>query len=160
LGEVGFELAAVVGQHRRGSGEEKTDVARKEEVKAVITDIRRKMEIYGVTIADLEDGGRRSRPADKNVSRINGSKRLSTLQEKHIASCYPGVRDKMGDFLARGVKVIVHRQNETADDVPPYAIAVVDEPDFWIDCRETPEKAAEYARSLGLQVVEIREDLL
>jgi hypothetical protein len=58
----------------------------------------------------------------------------------------------MQDFLARGVKVFVTRQNECGADVPPYAIRVVEQPEFWIDCAQSVRAATQLAKDLGLNV--------
>jgi len=55
----------------------------------------------------------------------------------------------MASYLASGAQVVIYRQHECVDDVPPYAIAVAGT-DFWIDCCGTREEAAVLARSLGL----------
>ncbi len=48
---------------------------------------------------------------------------------------------------------VILRQKECGPDVPPFAIAVQVEPEFWIDCADTAEDAIRLAESLGLRVV-------
>jgi hypothetical protein len=78
---------------------------------------------------------------------------LNPKQQSHIAGAFPETRHKMTDYLARGVEVVVFRQNECVDAVPPYAVAPVEKRDFWIGCWGTVEQAAVNAIGLGLRVV-------
>lgn len=78
---------------------------------------------------------------------------LTPTQASHVQRVYPGCRTALADFLARGVAVFVGRQNECGADVPAFAIRVVEQPDFWIDCAESAEAATKLAKALGLKVV-------
>ncbi|WP_455233404.1 hypothetical protein [Geopseudomonas aromaticivorans] len=77
---------------------------------------------------------------------------LSALQCRHIDKTFPNSRTEMAGYLARGVEVIVRRQNECSPDVPPFAIKVLSNPDFWIDCCASEAEAVLRATALGLRV--------
>ena len=77
---------------------------------------------------------------------------LTVFQAAHVQKVFPDCRAAMEDFLSRGVKVFVARQNECGADVPPYAIRVIDQPEFWIDCARSERAATQLAKDLGLQV--------
>lgn len=79
---------------------------------------------------------------------------LNPKQQSHIAGAFPETRHQMTDYLARGVEVVVFRQHECGDDVPPYAVAPAEKRDFWIGCWDTVEQAAANAIELGLRVVQ------
>jgi hypothetical protein len=76
-------------------------------------------------------------------------KAMTAAQRAHVAKVYPECRNEMASYLASGAEVVIYRQDECGDDVPPYAIAVAGTA-FWIDCCATPEEAAALSRSLGL----------
>jgi hypothetical protein len=78
---------------------------------------------------------------------------LTDIQLAHVARVFPECRKPMADFLERGVDVWVAPQDECEPDVPPYAIRVVERPDFWIDCARSHEEAVAVAGALGLRVV-------
>lgn len=82
---------------------------------------------------------------------------LTKRQSFHVRSVYPECRDAMASFLEGGVKVFVTSQNECGTDVPPFAIRVVDQPDFWIDCASSAQSAAALAIDLGLRVVDVND---
>lgn len=79
---------------------------------------------------------------------------LTAAQQAHVDGATSDCRSEMADYLERKVDVVVYRQNECGPDVPPFAIAVKEDPGFWIDCAETAEAATKLAESLGLRVVE------
>ena len=76
--------------------------------------------------------------------------KLSRAQRAHVASVYPEIRDDMAAFLASAASVGIVRQKETGPDVPPFAIYVKSQGDFWIDCCKTQDKAITRVRTLGL----------
>ncbi|CAG9252074.1 conserved hypothetical protein [Paraburkholderia unamae] len=78
-------------------------------------------------------------------------KTMSAAQCAHVAKVYPECRGEMAHYLSCGPEVVIYRQNECGDDVPPYAIAVAGT-DFWVDCCDTSDEAVALARSLGLTV--------
>lgn len=80
---------------------------------------------------------------------------ITPAQQAYVQSAFPECRAEMADYLARGVEVVVYRQNECGDDVPPFAVAPKERQDFWIGCWDTPELAATEAVSLGLQITTI-----
>lgn len=77
---------------------------------------------------------------------------LTPAQQAHVESAFPECRAQLAEYLERGVEVVVFRQNECGDDVPPFAVAPKDHQDFWLGCWDTPELAAAGAVSLGLRV--------
>ncbi|MGP0171237.1 hypothetical protein ACSVIJ_05065 [Pseudomonas sp. NCHU5208] len=77
---------------------------------------------------------------------------LSAFQQAHVDGAFPECRTLMADYLVRGVEVVVFRQTECGADVPPYAVAPKEDPEFWIGCWDTAELAAAEAVSLGLRV--------
>lgn len=78
---------------------------------------------------------------------------LNTEQQALVDRVFPECRKPITQFLQDRAKVFIVRQNETGPDVPPWAIAVESQPDYWIDCKKTKLEATQYARSLGLVVV-------
>lgn len=60
----------------------------------------------------------------------------------------------MASYLEASARVVIYRQDECGDDVPPYAIRV-EGTDFWIDCCGTPEEARKRAEALGLTVLQM-----
>lgn len=78
---------------------------------------------------------------------------MNPVQEAHVAKCFPETREDMTRYLTAGVDVIIQRQTETGPDVPPFAIAVAAQPEFWIDCANSKRAAVVLAQSLGLRVV-------
>lgn len=77
---------------------------------------------------------------------------LTPAQRAHVASVFPECRTDMARYLAEGAQVAVVLQR-AVDDVPPYAISVCADPDFWIDCCDSIEDAMEHAKALGLRPV-------
>lgn len=63
----------------------------------------------------------------------------------------PENRASMADYLRQGVDVYFYRHDEVPD-VPPVAIAVVQDPAYWIDCAESEDVAVLLATQLGLSV--------
>lgn len=53
----------------------------------------------------------------------------------------------MADYLRQGVDVYFYRHDEVPD-VPPVAIAVVQDPAYWIDCAESEDVAVLLATQL------------
>lgn len=76
---------------------------------------------------------------------------LTAPQQAHVAQVYPNCRDEMRNYLLAAAPVGIVKQNEVPDS-PPYAIYVVAQPDFWIDCCDSPDAAATRARELGLSL--------
>lgn len=62
---------------------------------------------------------------------------LTPAQQAHVDGVFPEHRAQMADYLESGVGVVILRQKECGPDVPPFAIAVQVEPEFWIDCADT-----------------------
>jgi hypothetical protein len=81
-------------------------------------------------------------------------KTMTAAQRAHVAKVYPECRNEMASYLASGAQVVIYRQDECGDDVPPYAIAVAGT-DFWVDCCDTPQEAMALARSLGLTLAHL-----
>ena len=77
---------------------------------------------------------------------------LNLAQRAHVAQVFPECRADMSRFLKEQVAVGVRVQNEVGES-PPYAIFVVDEPEFWIDCCESRHAAEISAHALKLNVV-------
>ncbi|TDG21143.1 hypothetical protein [Paraburkholderia silviterrae] len=80
---------------------------------------------------------------------------LTSLQAEHVAKVYPECRAEMTGYLKGSAQVVIYRQDECGDDVPPYAIRV-EGTDFWIDCCATPEDARKRAEMLGLMVLKVQ----
>lgn len=78
---------------------------------------------------------------------------MTPLQIAHVESVYPESREQMAKYLVAGVDVLVGPQNECGADVPPIAIAVASDQEFWIDCCATVQLAKARAKALGLRVV-------
>lgn len=91
----------------------------------------------------------------RNASQPGVDHGLTAAQAAHVAKVDPNHRLEMADLLRRGVAVGIGPQRECGPDVPPVAIWVVENPEFWIDCCETVAAAKSYAASLGLPVVHI-----
>ncbi|CAI9912221.1 hypothetical protein EFK68_03530 [Pseudomonas aeruginosa] len=79
---------------------------------------------------------------------------LTPVQQAHVDGVFPECRARMADYLERGVEVVVSRQIECGDDVPPFSVAPKEDLDFWIGCWDTPELASAEAISLGLRVAQ------
>lgn len=74
---------------------------------------------------------------------------LTEAQSEHVSRCPLDCRAQMALYLRQKVGVGFVRQNDCLE-VPPIAIYVRDDPEFWIDCAETVEVAQERAATLGL----------
>lgn len=79
---------------------------------------------------------------------------LNPIQIAHVASVYPECKAEMMGYLSAVVDVMIFHETECGSDVPPIAIAVAANTEFWIDCCETMEGARSQAESLGLRVVD------
>lgn len=101
------------------------------------------------------DGSLLPRPLASPHLRAADSEGLTPAQAAHVAAAFPECRRKMAEYLQQGAGVVIRRQTECTGDVPPIAIAVVSEPDFWIACCHSFAEAVDLAVSLGLKVVEI-----
>ncbi|MFQ2238233.1 hypothetical protein ACK32R_21325 [Aeromonas dhakensis] len=77
---------------------------------------------------------------------------LSPCQKSHVDTVFPECRQRIAEYLVRGAEVVVFRQTECGSDVPPFAVAPVDDIEFWIGCWDSYELAVESALALGLQV--------
>ena len=80
---------------------------------------------------------------------------LSEYQQKFVDEVFPECREAMADYLARGVDVVIYRQHECSVDVPPFAVAPLEDTDFWIDCYESVDDALLEAKNLGLNVASV-----
>lgn len=80
---------------------------------------------------------------------------LTAVQSAHLEKVPLAHRADMARFLEEGVEVVVYRQSDASDDVPPYAIAVAGT-DFWIECCKTRTSGVALARKLGLKVLEVK----
>lgn len=78
---------------------------------------------------------------------------LTAIQESHVQQAYPDCREEMADFLSHGTEVFVARQHESGAGVPPFAIRVVGQPEFWMGCAHSARAAVQLARDLGLKVI-------
>ncbi|HEK3608627.1 hypothetical protein PAE975_6106 (plasmid) [Pseudomonas aeruginosa] len=78
---------------------------------------------------------------------------LTNAQQQYVDQVPAWCRAEITDYLERGVEVLVFRQNECGDDVPPYAVAPKENQEFWVGCWDSLEVATEKATSLGLRVV-------
>lgn len=90
---------------------------------------------------------------DYHLEGLETIRSLNAKQQRHVAGASPETRQQMTDYLTRGVEVVVFRQNECGDDVPPFAVAPVEKRDFWIGCWDTVEQATTNATDLRLRVV-------
>lgn len=81
---------------------------------------------------------------------------LTPFQAKHVAKVFPECRDEMLSYLEASAQVVIYRQNECGEDVPPFAIGVAGV-DFGIARCATAEEAAQQAAMLGLPVLEVRQ---
>ncbi|BAW26615.1 hypothetical protein ACVXHM_17035 [Pseudomonas aeruginosa] len=77
---------------------------------------------------------------------------LSAVQQALVDAAFPECRSDMAAYLEKATDVVIIRQRECGDDVPPFAI-VAKGSDFWIDCADTAVAATSRARELGLNVV-------
>lgn len=75
---------------------------------------------------------------------------LSPAQHAHVLKVFPETRADMAIYLRSGVQVTVGPQTEASPDVPPIAISVLADPEFWIDCCDSVEEAHQRIESLGL----------
>ena len=81
------------------------------------------------------------------------SSAFTQAQQAHLAGVPAESREDMARYLASNSKVFVYMQDEARPDVPPWAISVLERPEFWIDCKATQKQAVAYAKTLGLVVV-------
>ena len=79
-------------------------------------------------------------------------RKLSAVQAAHVKSTFPETRAQMTAYLESSAEVVIQRQNECGVDVPPIAIKVSADPEFWIDCCHTCELAYARAIELGLTI--------
>lgn len=84
---------------------------------------------------------------------------LSDVQRAHVLRVFPETRTSMAEYLRRGVEVYIYRQDEASPDVPPVAIALIQDPSYWIDCVNSESVAVDLAVSLGLNVVKPPDDV-
>lgn len=86
---------------------------------------------------------------------------LTVTQTKLLMQVNPFVRNEIKNYLKQGAEVVIYKQNDAGPDVPPFAIAIKDRQDFWIDCCDTVDLAIKKAVDLGLKVCfsEIDNDL-
>lgn len=78
---------------------------------------------------------------------------LNAVQAEHVRSTFPEARTQMAAYLEQSAEVMIEHQTECGVDVPPIAIKVAEDPEFWIDCCDTSELAYARAKALGLKVV-------
>ncbi|WP_223592808.1 hypothetical protein [Pseudomonas sp. A-R-19] len=79
---------------------------------------------------------------------------LSQLQRDHVMRVFPETRATMADYLRQGVDLYIYRQDEVPE-VPPFALAVVQDPAYWIECVESERSALALAAKLGLNVASV-----
>jgi len=60
-------------------------------------------------------------------------------------------RMEIADYLRRGVEVAIVPNTEVPE-APPFALDVVENPSFWLDCFSSAEEARETAIKVGLRV--------
>ena len=77
---------------------------------------------------------------------------LTPAQQVHVEAAFPECRADLAGYLERGVEVVVFRQTECGDDVPPFAVAPKERQDFWLGCWDSAELAASGAAALGLRL--------
>jgi hypothetical protein len=77
---------------------------------------------------------------------------LTEVQQALVDAAFPECRSDMAAYLEKATDVVIIRQRECGDDVPPFAI-VAKGSDFWIDCAETVAAANSRAHALGLNIV-------
>ena len=75
---------------------------------------------------------------------------VTKVQQSHLGGVPVESRKDMAAYLASKAKVFIYLQNEPRPDVPPWAIAVCERPEFEIDCTPTRKRAIAYAKVLGL----------
>ena len=78
---------------------------------------------------------------------------LTDRQLSHLSKTPSWCRDEMAGYLTNAVDVGVAHQNECGPYVPPFAIFVVANQDFYIECCDSAESAKQLALDLGLRVV-------
>jgi hypothetical protein len=49
---------------------------------------------------------------------------LTSFLAEHVAKVFPGCRAEMTGYLEASAQVVVYRQNECGEDIPPFAIGV------------------------------------
>lgn len=79
---------------------------------------------------------------------------LTDQQASHVRKVFPEQRVEMAKFLREGTAVFIHPQIVCVGDVPPYAIAVVSLPEFWIDCANSVAEGEAQALALVLKVIQ------
>jgi hypothetical protein len=79
------------------------------------------------------------------------SESIRTLQESGVAQVFPECRADMRRYLECGAAVGIREQTEVGES-PPFAIFVLEEPEFWIDCCDSHQAAVNRARNLGLEI--------
>lgn len=76
---------------------------------------------------------------------------LTAVQSEFVRKV-PYAKAEIADYLRRGVEVAVVRNTEVPE-APAFALDVVENPSFWIDCFSTPEEAKVFAGKVGLILV-------
>lgn len=55
---------------------------------------------------------------------------LTPAQQAHVNAAFPECRIQLAAYLERGVEVVVFKQSECGDDVPPFAVAPKEDLEF------------------------------
>jgi hypothetical protein len=92
--------------------------------------------------------------ASGNVQACNSTKYLKGLSDSqimHVMGVSSEVRESMSKHLLAGSEVVIRRQNE-CPELGDFAICVVGEDDYWIECCNSNEVARNLAATLGLKI--------
>lgn len=92
------------------------------------------------------------RSTKTRASRLPNLEGLTALQREHVLCVFPETQASMAEHLRLGAEVFIVRQEEVWD-APPVAIAVRNDPGYWIDCLDSEDAAIARAESLGLTVI-------
>lgn len=112
----------------------------------------RRMDLPTAMIKVLDKALKSTRENAK--SQIGNSEKLSDMQLNFLMSlpCAIAEKNQMAQYMIDKADVYIERQTEVPD-APPYAICVLEQPDFWVDCDNTSMAAHITARALGFTIV-------
>lgn len=79
---------------------------------------------------------------------------LTPKQQNHVMKVLPETRASMAEYLRQGAQVCIYPQDEVPE-APPFAIALLQTPEYWFECVDTESAAVTLAAELGLVVASI-----
>lgn len=77
---------------------------------------------------------------------------LTSVQRSYLEGVPEEYRGQIASYLKEGVDVVIYRQNDCVGDVPPFAVAPLENKEYWIGCWDSCEEAVRTVGELGLKV--------